>query len=52
MSASPDVKTKLNNVGLDVATSSSAEFAKFIRAEHEKWAKVIRDAGIKAEAER
>ena len=48
----PDTKAKLANVGLDVATSSPAEFAKFVRAEHDKWAKVIKDAGIRAEAER
>ena len=48
----PDTRSKLANVGLDVATSSPAEFAKFVRAEHDKWAKVIRDAGIRAEAER
>jgi tripartite-type tricarboxylate transporter receptor subunit TctC len=45
----PDTKAKLANVGLDVATSSPADFAKFVRAEYDKWAKVIRDAGIKAE---
>ena len=47
-----DTKAKLANVGLDVATSTPAEFAKFVRAEYEKWGKVIKDAGIRAEAER
>jgi tripartite-type tricarboxylate transporter receptor subunit TctC len=47
-----DTRAKLANVGLDVATSTPAEFAKFVRAEYEKWGKVIKDAGIRAEAER
>jgi tripartite-type tricarboxylate transporter receptor subunit TctC len=45
-----DVKAKLAQVGLDVATSTPAEFAKFIRAESEKWAKVIKAANIRADA--
>jgi tripartite-type tricarboxylate transporter receptor subunit TctC len=45
----PDIKAKLSNVGLDVATSNPADFARFVRAEAEKWGKVIRDAGIRAE---
>jgi tripartite-type tricarboxylate transporter receptor subunit TctC len=48
----PDTKAKLANVGLDVATTSPAEFGRFVRAEHDKWAKVIKDAGIHADAER
>jgi tripartite-type tricarboxylate transporter receptor subunit TctC len=46
----PDTKAKLAAVGLDVATSTPPEFAKFVRAESEKWAKVIRTAGIKGDA--
>jgi tripartite-type tricarboxylate transporter receptor subunit TctC len=45
-----DTRAKLAQVGLDVATSSPADFAKFVRAESEKWAKVIRDAGIRGDA--
>ena len=47
----PDIKAKLTNVGLEVATSTPADFAKFVRAEHEKWGKVIREAGIRAEGQ-
>jgi tripartite-type tricarboxylate transporter receptor subunit TctC len=36
-------------LGAVVETRSPAEFAKFIAAETEKWAKVIRDAGIKVD---
>jgi len=43
----PEVKSKLAQVELDATTSASpAEFAKFVRAEHDKWARVIKDAGI------
>jgi tripartite-type tricarboxylate transporter receptor subunit TctC len=43
----PEVKAKLVNVELDANTSASpAEFAKFVRAEHDKWARVIKEAGI------
>ena len=45
----PDMKAKLSNVGLDVATSSPAEFARFVRAEADKWGRVIKEAGIRAE---
>jgi len=43
----PEVQAKLVNVELDANTSASpAEFAKFVRAEHDKWARVIKEAGI------
>jgi tripartite-type tricarboxylate transporter receptor subunit TctC len=41
-----DTRSKLANVGLDAAAGTPAEFAKFVRAEKEKWARVIREAGI------
>jgi tripartite-type tricarboxylate transporter receptor subunit TctC len=44
---SSDVKSKLAQVELDATTSATpADFAKFVRAEHDKWARVIKDAGI------
>ena len=42
----PEAKHKLAQVGLDVATSTPAEFGKFMRAEYEKWARVIKAANI------
>jgi tripartite-type tricarboxylate transporter receptor subunit TctC len=42
----PDVVSQLNKVGLDAAPSSSAEFAKFIREETERWARVIKAANV------
>ena len=45
----PDAKDRLAGVGAEVATQSPDEFAAFIRSEIDKWAKVIRAAGIKVE---
>ncbi len=46
---SPEVKKQLAKVGLEPQTSSPAEFGKFLRADMEKWARVIREAGIHVE---
>ncbi len=43
----PDVKTMLARSGLVPATSTPAEFSAFLRADMEKWARVIRAAGIR-----
>jgi tripartite-type tricarboxylate transporter receptor subunit TctC len=45
----PDVKGQVVGTGSYVAADTPEEFARFIRAENEKWGKVIRDAKIKAE---
>jgi tripartite-type tricarboxylate transporter receptor subunit TctC len=45
----PDVKTQVVGTGSYVAADTPEEFAAFIRAENEKWAKVIREAKIKAD---
>ena len=45
--ASPEVRGKLNHLGIDVIGSSPEEFAAVIRSETPKWAKVIKDSGIK-----
>ena len=44
----PEVKQLLLTQGLEVRTSTPQEFAAYIRSEFDKWAKVIRDAGIVA----
>ena len=36
-------------VELDVRTSTPAEFAKFVREETERWARVIKEANIRTE---
>jgi len=45
----PDVRKKLEDAGLDVIGSSPAEFAEVIRSEIPYWARIIKEAGIKAE---
>ena len=45
----PDVKSQVVGTGSYVAADTPQEFAAFIRAENEKWGKVIREAKIKAE---
>jgi tripartite-type tricarboxylate transporter receptor subunit TctC len=47
--ADPAFKTRVGDLGMQPFVSSPAEFGKFIAEYTEKWAKVIRDAGIKAE---
>jgi tripartite-type tricarboxylate transporter receptor subunit TctC len=46
ISAMPDVVTKLDEVGLTVIGSSAAELAAFQKSESERWAKVIKAAGV------
>jgi tripartite-type tricarboxylate transporter receptor subunit TctC len=46
---SPEVKSQVVATGSYVAADTPEEFAAFIRAENEKWGKVIREAKIKAE---
>ena len=45
----PDVKEKLLAQGYEPAVGSPQEFSVYLRAEMEKWGKVIRDHKIKAE---
>ena len=45
----PDVRKKFEDAGLDVIGSSPAQFAEVIRSEIPYWAKIIKEAGIKAE---
>lgn len=46
----PEVKKRQNAAGIEPGGSPSrAEFAKFIREDAARWAKIIRDAGIKLE---
>ena len=48
---SPDVAEGLKSRGIDATPSSPAAFAAFIRAENAKWSPIIRQSGIKAEAQ-
>jgi tripartite-type tricarboxylate transporter receptor subunit TctC len=47
--ADPKVKARLRDLGATAIPGTNADFAKFIGDETDKWGKVIRAAGIKAE---
>jgi tripartite-type tricarboxylate transporter receptor subunit TctC len=47
--AEPETITRLANVGSEPLAGSPADFAKFVAAETEKWAKVVKFAGLKVE---
>ncbi len=42
----PETRAKLAKVELEAATTTPAEFGKFVRAESDKWGRVIKDANI------
>jgi len=46
--AAADMREKYGKIGLDVVTDAPDAFAAIIRSDTAKWAKVIKDAGIKA----
>lgn len=45
--ADPAMRKRFTDLGCDVFTGTPADFEKFIRSETEKWAKVIKFAGVK-----
>ena len=47
--ALPEVRKRFDDLGIAPIGNTPAEFAKAIETETPQWAKVIRDAGIKAE---
>ena len=47
--ALPDIKERLKQLGSEGVGNSPDEFARFVRAESAKYAKAIRDAGVKVE---
>jgi tripartite-type tricarboxylate transporter receptor subunit TctC len=46
---SPETREALGRLGFDVVASSAEEFSRWIRAESEKWSKVIRASGATAD---
>jgi tripartite-type tricarboxylate transporter receptor subunit TctC len=44
-----DVRTKLNNLSLDINTMRPPEFETFLKVELEKWGKVVKAAGLRAD---
>jgi len=46
---SPEVKERISKSGVDVVAGSSEHFSTFLKSEVARWAKVINEAGIKAD---
>jgi tripartite-type tricarboxylate transporter receptor subunit TctC len=47
--ALPDVKERVAGLGFDIVASSPEQFAAQLKTEIEKWGKVIKAAGLKAD---
>jgi len=47
--ALPDVKERLFNAGFEIVTSTPEQFAAFTRTEIQKWGKIVKSAGLKAD---
>ncbi len=47
--ASPETTKRLSDVGIEPAAGSSAQFTEFARNEVAKWARVVKDANVKAD---
>jgi tripartite-type tricarboxylate transporter receptor subunit TctC len=47
--ADPEVLARLDNLGSEPFTGTPADFGKFVAAETEKWAKVVKFAGLKVD---
>ena len=43
--SAPEAKASIGATGVEVTLSPAEEFAAFVRAEHDKWGKVVRDTG-------
>jgi len=43
-----DVRSALRNVGTEITYRTPEEFGKFLRSEQQKWAKVVKEIGLKA----
>jgi len=47
--AKPDTQARMKQLGAITVADSPAEFAAFLKKDHERWAQVIKTAGIKAQ---
>ena len=46
---SAEVKERFGKIGVEVVAGTPEHFSGFLKSEVERWAKVVRDAGIKAD---
>lgn len=49
ITAAPDYRQQLEKQAIEPLTSSSEQFTAFLKAELEKWGKVIKDSGVKSD---
>ena len=49
LAATPDYRAQIDKLGFEPFTSSPEKFSEFMKSELDKWGKVIKAAGIKAE---
>jgi tripartite-type tricarboxylate transporter receptor subunit TctC len=47
--ATPEVRERAAALGADIVTGTPEEFARLMRAEHDKWGKLVKAIGLKAE---
>ncbi len=47
--AMPDVRTRMNTVGIDVRGGTAEEFSTEMREDHDRYGRIIREFGIKAD---
>jgi tripartite-type tricarboxylate transporter receptor subunit TctC len=45
----PDVSAKMSGLGLEPATGSAEQFVEVIQKDHDQWAKLLKDTGLKIE---
>ena len=45
----PELKARLGPQGIELATNAPSEFARFIREDHARWGRIIKEAGIKGD---
>ena len=48
-STTPEIQKRFSTLGAELITQSPREFAAFVRAEIQKWAKLVKDSGIQPE---